>query len=197
MGSDREAGAFGYVRQRGIGYYARDPSVDPSGDGCAKADPPGDVTQQILERPPGLAGFVDFRIGGGNVRRQHGAKRRVFTDNRVDPELRDRADKLTEEFDVLGRGPRPSRGRTNEEMRQPGALNDEELGVQLCEEGLVRVPVGVIQREAHRWINLVDIQVFERVRRESIELLATRDEHSRLADPRPEDTPKRAGADVW
>ena len=53
-------------------------------------------------------------------------------------------------------------------MRQPGALDYKELCVQLCEEGLVRVPFGVITSEARCRIKLVDIQVFECVRRESI-----------------------------
>ena len=188
MRSDREARAFGDGRQCVIGGNAGDPSVVPLRHGRTKANTSRNIEQQPLELPFGLAGCVVFRLAGGNVGRQHGSKRRVFTDHRVYAELCDRADELAEEFDVHAESCARRIGGADEGMCEPGALDDEELGVQMRRQGLVRVFRDIIRREARRRINLVDVQVFERGRGERVELLATRDQHRRPVVLGPENT---------
>ena len=138
VGSDRHARAFGDVRKPGIGRDARDPSICPSRDGGAEADLRGDVEKQILERAPCRDGFAVRRPLGGDVRCQHAAKRRLVADKRVDPEPRDRADELTEKLDVAAEARVRRIRRADEEMGEPGALDDEELRVQMREEGRAR-----------------------------------------------------------
>ena len=195
MGSDRHARALGDGRQRGVGDDARHPSICPSRDGRAEADLSGDVKKQILERAPCRDGFAVRRPLGGDVRRQHAAKRRLVADKRVDPELRDRADELTEKLDVAAEARVRRVRRANEEMGEPGALDDEELRVQMREEGRARLLLDVIPGEARRRIELVDIQAVERVVGESSELLAARDQHGRPAGLGPEEAPNRAAPD--
>ena len=185
----------GIWRKPGIGRDPRDPSICPSRDGGAEADLRGDVEKQVLERAPCRDGFAVRPPLGGDVRCQHAAKRRLVADKRVDTEPRDRADEFTQELDVVAE-PRVRRiRRADEEMGEPGALDDEELRVQMREEGRARLLLDVIPGEARRRIQLVDVEAIERAVGECIELLAARDQHGPLAGLGPEKAPNRAAPD--
>ena len=192
VGGDGYTGAFGNVRQCPIGRYARHPFICPSCDSCPESYLLCYVHEQILKRTSSHAGFIDIRPLRGNVGRQHGTERSPFADKSIDPVLRHRANKLTEELNVAAKAPVRRVRRAHEEMRAAGPLDHEDLRVQMIEEAVAPVPIDVIPGEARRRIELEDIQVSERVRRKRVEFLPARDEHSFLAGPWPEDTPKHA-----
>ena len=161
MGSDGYTSAFGNVRQCCIGRYAWHPCVCPSCDSCPESNLLRNVDEQILKRASSRAGFIDIRPLGGDVRRQHGTERRSFADKRIDPVLRDGANKLAEELDVAAKSPVRRVRRAHEEMREPGPLDHEDLRVQMIEEAVAPVLLGVIPGETRRRIELEDIQVIE------------------------------------
>ena len=93
-----------------------------------------DVDEQPFKRPSHCTGLIDLWRIRCDVRRQHGTQRCIISHERIHTKLRDRAHELAEKFDVAAERSFGGVGRSNEEMRQPGALNHEDLCVQIGEE---------------------------------------------------------------
>ena len=194
--SDGDVHYLGEVRQRGVGRHPRDPAINLLCHDCAEGTASGDVEQQTLERAPGRDGFIDRLRTGRSVRRQHRAKRRVIPDECVDTECPHRGDQLTEELHILAEACVRRVGRADEEVGEPAPLSHEELRVKVCEEGLAGVlRFFITPGKARRRVEHVDIQAFECVRPDGIELFAAGYEHGVRAALRPQETAQRTLAD--
>jgi len=197
MRRDRDVEPIGDALRCCIGRDSGDPTLGPFRDGCVEADSGRNVKQQIVQRSAVRAVAVDRWLRTAIEWRQHGPQRRVVAHQRIDAKRLYRADELTEEFDVPAQSRIRRIGRANEEMRSLVALDNKDLGVQLCEEALVRLPVVKIPGEARCGIKLKDFHFVESVLRQRVELPAARDEHCLLAGPSLEDPPDRALANEW